>query len=184
MIAKFGLFAVYLLCFSYASGDDVRRVEVVLNPNCTIDDCKPTANATDSINLLYVKSTGQKDIIHQLYSTIYTFTILIFKTNLNVTINVDWPNLLSKNETQIYKSIGFTGLIMDSCGYLIQTIYEFDDSDGTADMTQKTKNLSDWHVYKTESLDWSFKQNEIGATNIGSFKGLFCIRSELRSMGA
>ncbi len=172
MIAKvsLSLIAAFLFFVACARCEDVRKVEVVVNPNCTIDACKALSN--NPSYLVYVKSTGRSDTLHILYSSIYTFTVMFFKTGLNVNIDVNWPDLLSDNQTRMYESIGFSGAVVDRCGYLLQTIYEFDDSDGSADMAAKSNNLSNWRVYKTDNLTWSFERNDSNVDHIGSFRGL------------
>lgn len=140
-----------------------RTVEKVLNPNCTVDD------DCNAYNLLYVKATGESDILHILYSTIRTFTIMFFRTDLDTNINVNWTNVVSEEPELVKDSIQFSKKINESCAYLIPSIYEFNDLDGTADMTKIPNNESYWNVRHTANLKWTFKNDS--KSNIGVFEG-------------
>lgn len=45
--------------------------------------------------------------------------------------------------------------IIEKSAYIVPMIYEFEDQDGKADMTQVSQNASSWTHYPTSSLVWS-----------------------------
>jgi hypothetical protein len=144
--------ALVILLFSTAVLAADRKVETQWNPNCTVDACKQPNAQGSWINLQYVKLTGTNDVVHYLYSNIQSFTIMVFKTNLTAELSIDWPNLLSNNASLINNSIKFTDTVYETAGYEIASIYEFNDVDGTADMTQVPANQTFEH--RTDSFVW------------------------------
>lgn len=172
-----GLIVLVGLTFSVdCKTSATRKFEVILNPDCPVNETLCTeANEDGSFNnLLYIKATGEQDILHMLYSTIGSFSIIFVKTDLTAAITVDWVNLLSNDSAKMLNSIDFTGGSIKSVlpVYSIPTIYEFDDENGDADMTKIPNNASYWVVHKTADLIWDkFELTYPNETNIGLFHG-------------
>lgn len=144
-----------------------RTIEVVLNPNC--NECgKPDENGSYN-NLVYVKAIGSNDTIHMMYSNIDSFTIMMFKTDLNTTVSINSTDLLSKNASQMYNSITFSKPPTESFGYAFPIIYEFNDTNGDADLTKVTANQTLSHL--TSNLVWKpYKEN---SNTSGVFEGTY-----------
>jgi hypothetical protein len=131
--------------------------------------------------LVYVKATGSSDTLHLLYSNIGAFSIMIFKTNLDSILSINWTNLLSNNETIMLNSIEFTVQPNQSCAYIIPKIYEFNDIHGTANLTKIPNNSTFWNVRETSKLEWKFMNSTVDNTigyftskdNAGSNNGTF-----------
>ncbi|CAF1076038.1 unnamed protein product [Brachionus calyciflorus] len=151
---------LFISCAILINAD--RQVSVSWNPDCMDPICnKPVDDSY--INLVYVKLTGSNDIVHLMYSTIESFTIMLFRTNLNVNLNIDWDNLLSKNASLMKDSIKFTEEPLEFGGYEIQSIYEFVDYDGSASMAQSNET----YTYKTSQMLWDkFVSNESAASGV------------------
>lgn len=182
MLIKRTYALLVLLFVIYELGAD-RTVELIENPDCgKDDDCnKPNEHGSYN-NLIYVKATSQNDTVHALYSTISSFSIMLFKTSTTNKLSVNWTNLLSKNESLIRDSISFSEKPYESCGYVFPTIYEFNDTNFDADMSKLPANESLWLIRNTKDLIWkqfynnsdqsgTFEANQPG-TN-GSFKFVF-----------
>ena len=161
---------VCLLYIGIALAAD-RTVDVKINPDC--DACnKSDPNTGTYNNLVYVKLTGANDLIHILYSNIDSFTVLLFKTDLDSKLIVNAESLLSKNATTMLNSISFSKAPLDSCGYSFPIIYEFNDENGTAKMSDyDNKNDKDhWFFHKTSDLKW--KQFTMVDNSSGLFEGV------------
>lgn len=126
-----------------------RKVSVTWNPDCSDPRCKDSVNGS-FVNLVYVKLTGQNDIVHLMYSNIETFTIMLFKTSPSATLKINWDKLLSQNSTLMKDSIGFSENPIDFGGYEIPSVYEFIDYNGTADMTKSNET----YTYYTRDFHW------------------------------
>lgn len=159
----------FLLCFLNVTLQQKRSIDISFNPGCDLIECTNQTAANSSINLLYLKATGSQDVIHTLYSTIGAFTILLFKTSLNATLNINWTELTSNDVSTMYQSINFSENPSESTGFVIPTIYEFNDTNGQADMTKVPNNSSFQIVHNTSSLDWQYVNAT--APSIGSFVG-------------
>jgi hypothetical protein len=153
-----------------------RKYEVIYNPKCNSNDTQctmPNGNGSYN-NLVYIKATGSNDTLHILYSTIESFSIVLAKTNLNVDLNVNWDDLLSGNSSQMSDSISFTEKPIDIAAFSIPEIIEFNDYDGTADLTKISNNATYWNFYKTSELIWDkFNQSKLDSSNIGTFRGAY-----------
>lgn len=130
-----------------------RKVEVAWNPNCTIPECAALQNTTSYLNIVYVKSTGDNDIIHTLYSSINSFTILIFKSDLNGQLVIDWKGLIANQSDSI--QIQNSKMTTEQAVYILPTVYEFNDNNGDADMTKLPQNSTFFQTYPTEGLVWN-----------------------------
>ena len=170
-------FLLFLVLIGFALSAD-RQVDVQMNPQC--ESCGKNDSTGTYNNLVYVKLTGASDLVHILYSNIDSFTVMLFRTDLDSQLTVDQKKLLSKNATDMLNSISFSKTPIDSCGYSFPIIYEFDDQDGKADMTNP--NITGWYLHKTSEMIWNpFKllDNESGLfeamqpTSNGSFKVLY-----------
>ena len=148
---RIALIAQCLLLTGIVLGAD-RTVDVEINPSC--DACGKPDEKGSYNNLVYVKLTGESDLVHILYSNIDSFTIMLFKTDLNVTLTVNEANLLSKNASLMLNSISFSKEPIDSCGYSLPTVYEFNDVNGTADMTKIPDDKDHWFLHNTADLAW------------------------------
>jgi hypothetical protein len=146
---------VLFACISEAAKPEDRKVEFALNPQCAVQK----GQECDSVYLAYFKGTGTNDTIHLMYSTIKTFSILIFKTSPDTNLMLDWTRLLSDNVSEMYDSIKFSKEPMEKAGYALPYIYEFNDTDAKADMTTVPNNELYWVKYKTEDLIWTFDQS-------------------------
>lgn len=153
-----------------------RTVSVQINPFCN-EKCQHDLNSS-SANLVWIKLEGHEDTIHYLYSTIDSFTFMIFRTNITSKLQIKWNELL--NKTKRYQSISFDPAPLDLAGYSIPYIYEFKDENGIANMTRIPNNQSYWKIYKTSNLLWDqfrplsntsglFEAREANSQN-GSFK--------------
>ncbi len=126
-----------------------RSVQVQWNPGCSVPECGPDQNGS-YINLVYVKSTGDSDVIHTLYSTFPSLAILLFRSDLAGTLSVDWPALLASqpNSVKVTNS-------KEKAAYLLPRIFEFDDSTGDADMSKVPQNATFFRTYATSGLTWA-----------------------------
>jgi hypothetical protein len=143
-----------------------RNVTYTLNPMC--DKCGQQIDGSYN-NLLYVQMVGSDDAVHILYSNIDSLTVLLFRTSLDAKLSVSQDDLLSKNATRMAKSISFSKAPLESAGYSFPFIYEFDDFNFTADMSQIPNNSSYWYVHKTSDLLWNMTQ--IYANDSALFEG-------------
>ena len=147
MLRTFLVLACLGLATSLTQAD--RSVTTSLNPDCG-DKCKPDAKGS-YINLQYVKLVGDTDIIHVMYSNIQSFTAVFFKTNVSTTLKkINWDNLLSNNATVMKNAIEFSDQPIESAGYEIASIFEFNDKEGTADMTKADATFE----HRTDKLVW------------------------------
>jgi len=161
----FLLIAVVLVALVSCGSDKPasRRVDVDLNPGCIATKCK------DSDNLLHIRATGDSDIVHYIYSTIGAFSILLFRTSLNAKLTVDWDNLLSKDAAKVSGSVKFSEEPQYKAAYVFPAFYEFNDVNGTADITQAPDN--DTIIFKTNDLLWKQFHFDTNLTNsIGTFE--------------
>jgi hypothetical protein len=144
-----------------------RQVETQWNPGCDLPACKAADSNGSWVNLQYVKLTGANDVVHYLYSSIQSFTIMVFKTNTTAKLNINWPNLLSNNVSLMNNSITFSEAVYEAAGYEIASIFEFNDKDGKADMTQVPAYETREH--RTDSFVW--KQFNATGNVSGVFEG-------------
>lgn len=154
-----------LACSLLVTAED-RNVTVEWNPGCdgTLN-CNGTNSKGSYSNLVYVKMAGASDVIHILYSDIYGFSMMMFRTNLTAQLSVNWTNFLSDDVAQRYSSIGISQPPSESCGYLFTNIYEFNDTDYSADIS-KSKFVN---PFKTSDLVWAkFSANN---SDMGWFEG-------------
>ncbi len=135
-------------CTGKETGSE-RKVEVFWNPNCTVPQCQAEQN-NSYVNLVYVKSTGASDIIHTLYTNFPSFTILLFKSELDGVLSINYQDLfdLKPNPVQVTNS-------KEKAAYLLPRIFEFDDSNGDADMSKINQNSTYFRTYQTSELVWS-----------------------------
>jgi hypothetical protein len=141
-----------------------RDITVQVNPLCK--DCdKPSENGSYT-NLVWVKLSGKNDDVHFMYSTIDSFSIMLFRTNSSSNLSIDWTQLRSDNK---FNSIKFDPAPVEFAGYSIPVVYEFNDENGDADMNKIPKNDSYWVHYKTQELVWN-KFNQTSNTS-GFFEG-------------
>ncbi len=147
--------------------EDPRTVQVITNPDC--DQCGKPNNTTGSINnLVYVKSTGSNDTIHMLVSNIDSFTILLFKTELGANLTVNQTELLSHNASRMFEAITFSKPTQEAFGYSFPVIYEFNDIQGTADITTNGTQVV---PHLTSDLVWKpFSQT---SNTSGSFQASY-----------
>jgi hypothetical protein len=160
----------FLLCLTFvgiALAAD-RTVDVQINPNC--DACGKIDTTGTYNNLVYVKLTGADDLIHILYSNIDSFTVMLFKTDLDSKLTVSADDLLSKNATRMLNSISFSKAPLESCGYSFPIIYEFNDDNGTADMNKIPDDMDHWFLHKTSDLKWN--QFKMVDNSSGVFEGI------------
>merc|ERR1712127_43606 len=137
-------------------------MEVEWNPQCNSrPECDSVQNGS-YVNLVYVKATGEQDIVHYFYSTIKSFSILIFKSDLKGKVQIDWDKILNDepNSIQIKGSELF-----EESAYVVPSIFEFEDNEGKADLTKSNETLT----FKTSELVWEkFEKTEDA---IGVFTG-------------
>ena len=145
------ILACLIICFTASVSAEKRTVSVQINPFCD-ERCDELVNDS-SVNLVWIKLEGKNDTIHYLYSTIESFTIMAFRTNVTSNLEVDWNAYLNKNKS--FGSIRFKPAPFDYFGYSIPYIYEFNDVNGVANMTEIPNNASYWRIYETRSLRWS-----------------------------
>ena len=153
------------ICLNGVYSVEMRNKTVSYNPGCDIDDCKKATQ------LVYIKASGMADALHVLYSNIGAFTIMMFKTDLDSNININWTNLLSNNNETMFNSIQFTKQPNESCAYVIPKIYEFNDLAGSADLTKIPNNATFWNVRNTGNMEWTF-MNSSAENTIGMFKSV------------
>lgn len=92
---------ICLISYSSAKKEEqTRKIEVEWNPQCDRPECEPVQNGS-YVNLLYVKATGEKDIVHYFYSTINSFSILLFKSDLKGKVQIDWEKVLQDKPSSI-----------------------------------------------------------------------------------
>lgn len=160
------LYLTFAICSISAAQD--RVITVAVNPDCT--KCNTSVNGS-YYNLVWVKLTGQNDDIHFLYSTLDSFTIMTFRTNISSKLSVNWENLLSKNSSLVQNSIKFDPTPVEEAGYVVPVVYEFNDFKGQADMNSPDipNNASYWIHHLTDSFVW--KQFNQTSSNSGFFEG-------------
>lgn len=149
-------------------GEPERKVTVEWNPDC--DGEKTTCNTTDSTgsytNLVHVSLTGDSDVVHLLYSDIGGFSIVFARTNLTTKLSVDWTQLLAKQKANMSQALKFSETPIEWFAYEIASVIEFDDQDGTADMTKAAST----YVHATNGFIW--KKFQFNTTeNYGWFEG-------------
>lgn len=162
------LIGVLCLIVGFAVAED-RKVDVIWNPGCDgTHQCNTTNDRGSYSNLVHVQLTGSTDVVHLLYSDISSFSVIIARTNLTTTLIVDWDKLLSGNESQMVDAIQFSEHPLESSGYLVSSIYEFDDANGTADMS--TVGFNQTFAHLTKNLIWK-KFSSNSSDNFGVFEG-------------
>jgi len=140
-----------------------RQISVNWNPGCNVPECGSEQNGS-YVNIIYVKAVGNKDIIHYVYSTYQSFTILVLKTDLKGELEIDWENFF-KNDTSSIQVKG--SAIMEKGGYVLPNIYEFNDKNGKADMKKIPSNSTFWKTYKTiDDLTWEKFTDYPGALGV------------------
>jgi len=164
------LFGLVCLLSNYCNAAASRKIDMKLNPGCVEPCVNPYLNGS-YINLLYVTATGADDIVHYIYSNIGSFTILMFRTSLSGKLSIDWDKLLSDDSNKIFQSITVAGAdIKETNGYSMPMIYEFNDENGLADMTQIVQNETYWNTYSTSQLVWSKFNTNFSSSSLGVFE--------------
>lgn len=173
MLSKRNLYLAFIAVLFYLAiaakcYKEERNVTLEWNPGC--DGSTSTCNSTNSrgsfTNLVHVKLTGATDITHLLFSDIAGFTIMFARTNLTCALSVNWTLLLSSNRSERALALAFNETPAEWFAYEIAHVYEFDDVDGTADMTQAKQTYD----HLTSSFIW--KQFQFNTTeNFGWFEG-------------
>lgn len=130
-----------------------RSVSVQINPLCG-DLCKQPVNGS-YLNLVWIKLDGKQDTIHYLYSTMRTFSFMVFRTNTSASLFVDWKAFISNTNNQVDKVIFFNPAPLEYAAYLIPQIYEYNDVNGVANMSLIPNNQSYWRTFSTSDLKWS-----------------------------
>lgn len=167
--------------FAAKGGAGERKVTVDWNPDC--DGEKTTCNRTDErgsyTNLVHVQLTGDSDVIHLLYSDIEGFSIFFARTNLTTKLSVDWVQLLSGQRENMTQALKLSETPAEWFAYEIPDIIEFDDVNGTADMT--TVGLNQTYHHLTKKFIWKmFKFNS--SENFGWFEGKIWAEKTYRSI--
>lgn len=158
-----------IMAVSCGSGE-IRKVSVEWNPDCdgTTSSCNGTNARGSYTNLVHVELTGASDVIHLLYSDIGAFSMVFARTNLTSKLSVNWTLLLSGDKENMSKALTFSQAPVEWFAYEIASIYEFDDVNGTADMTKAGPNETYTHL--TEKFIW--KKFQFNTTeNFGWFEG-------------
>jgi hypothetical protein len=161
------VFVSYCL-LAFIQAED-RKVEISLNPACNISNCsQPNENGSYS-SLLHVKLTGQNDAVHLMYSNLGSFSVMLFRTSPNAQLTIDWLNLLSGESALMLGSIKFNEQPLDTAGYEFPSVFEFDDRNGTADMTKTPAN--DFFEHKTSN--WVWKEFKTQNDTSGVFEAFY-----------
>lgn len=95
----FGFFVLSLFSFCVIVKCDIeRKLSVTLNPNClNTAITNPQANC-DSDTLVYIKSEAENDTIHYIWDFTGIPGVLIAKTSVNTTLNLNWNNFMDGKE--------------------------------------------------------------------------------------
>ena len=194
-MTPFLLFALFCTLNAVsAESIEQRSVEFFANPNCVDGECT-SDNTSDELSpnqLLYARSTGQQDIVHILYSTIGSFTVLMFKTNVTTTLSIDWQMLVNSTDInpptgRIQSAIEFSEPPVSMSGWSFPTIIEFDDASASADLTNATRIVEhstgggrSWTLAATSNTSYvfetpaAFTTTDQNDTDEAKFK--FCIQ--------
>ncbi|KAL5004804.1 hypothetical protein ScPMuIL_018260 [Solemya velum] len=126
-----------------------RKVDTLINPDCT-KDCG------DGIG--YFKAVGAADDLHYLISSIGMPTILVVRTDQGASVKpeIDWPKLLSRNESEIRDSITFGDKIKIKYSFAIvfPKLYEYNDTKDYADVMMYKGNATNWNIYDFTNFTW------------------------------
>ena len=159
--------------------DESRHFEVYLNPLCNLTECFTPDTKGSYLNLVYVKSFGDNDTLHFFYANIDSFSVMVFRTRNDVTLDIAWKDLISHDKDRMLGSIRFVDAkrtivkVEDAFGYSFPTIYEFNDVKGTANMSQiPTEDYGNyWYAHHTANLVWKNVTLNATGDNIAELAG-------------
>lgn len=90
-----------------------------LNPDCG-DMCEHYGlNSTEFNNIVHVQGSNDDDTLHFIWSTVGAPTVLIAKTDKNVTMEIDWKTLFSPDPSHALK---FTGKVYYSFAAIMSMV--------------------------------------------------------------
>lgn len=165
IIIAFVSWTMTLGAIAAKNDNEDRTVNVTWNPDCENfpnTTCSSTNANGSYTNLVYVQLIGKTDVIHLLYSDIQGFSIVFARTNLTGKLSVNWDQLLAGQRENMTQALKFSEVPIEWFAYEIGTIIEFDDSKGTADMTQANETYN----HLTKEFIWK-------KFNVSDDSGLF-----------
>lgn len=123
--------------------DNERKLSVQLNPKCTL------ANNCNDITVVYIKSQAENDTIHYIWDFTGTPGILIAKTDLNTTMDIDWNTFMNITEN----SILFSTQPRYVFSALLHRVYLFDDPNDKANIADAS--ISNVISLNPHEFDWA-----------------------------
>ena len=124
-----------------------RQLSFDLNPNCPKDKC------ADDINLAYIKSKGDTDSVHYLWSSTKCIppSLLIAKTDSKTTVMLKWESLFKhiqsncSEEQELRNFVNINGNVSNSIDFQIRRLFFFSDSNKTGSYDP---------IYHTLDIKW------------------------------
>ncbi|XP_022257747.1 glycosylated lysosomal membrane protein A-like isoform X1 [Limulus polyphemus] len=111
-----------------------RELNMILNPDCDLPECK--GEGSHFINLVHVSAKGDSDVIHYLWSTFGTPSVLIVQTSLKASLQINWESLL--NESVAEGIIQFSEKPYYSFGLILAQLWQFNDTKDTGKLDIST----------------------------------------------
>jgi Lysosomal transcription factor, NCU-G1 len=132
------------LLFCLVNCDIERKLSVALNPNCTLE------NQCSDFTVVYIKSQAENDTIHYIWDFTGIPAILIAKTDINTTMNIDWNNFIIGAPNSVQFS-SFPRYVFSS---FLHRIFVFDDPNDKANIADESvSNVISLHPHS--NFVWS-----------------------------
>lgn len=132
----FFVLSLFSLSVIVKCGDIERKLSVTLNPNCTnsSDSTHMDKNCDDKITLVYIKSEASNDTIHYIWDFTGIPGVLIAKTGVNTTLNLNWKDFMDGKED----TISFSSNPYYVFSAILHRINLFDDPSDKANITDES----------------------------------------------
>lgn len=122
---KFSYKTLFTHCCVYLWFQFVNKLEV--NPNCDQSWCKGNGTSYTYGMLVHTTAKGPKDLIHHLFSTVGSPTLMMSRTSLDSTLEINYTTLRNGSEESIFyhpkKPEHTFGIIFSKVGCSLDIIF-------------------------------------------------------------
>ncbi|XP_067932457.1 glycosylated lysosomal membrane protein A-like [Watersipora subatra] len=125
-------------------------------PSCNMDWCRNTSFTGGVIT--HLVATGPKDELHHLFCTIGAPTLMSSRTAIGTHVNISYEKLRSPHGAEV---ISYTSAPEHSFGMVFPNIYEYNDVQDTANLSDYISHPDSILLHKLTNLDW-FVYNKSG----------------------
>ncbi|KAG1680212.1 Glycosylated lysosomal membrane protein B [Nymphon striatum] len=151
-----------------------RKFSVVVNPDCGKTCEHINLTDTEFNNIVHVIGTGEKDALHYVWSSVGAPAVLIAHTEKNVSLKVNWDQLLSDNSSN---ALHFTGKVHYSFAAIMTKLYEYNDKHNNAKFVPDNDTIT----YNLDELTWNNINDSI-ETSSEKVSAIFKTSNESRGM--